>query len=219
MTMAKVIRTAVEKAPTGALFSLDDFLREELEESRGAVKVALYRLAAKGLLRRARRGVYWKSARSRFGPGRPLMADLAVKVSEGKGLGPTGWLASYGLGLSTQVPVTPEFVLVGDPPRSLPGVIFHTRTYPKRAELRYEEIALLEVLRAWPRYAEGSWSGLVRAVRNLCAHGRIDLTHVAEVARFERPRTLRERLARLRRDVGVGTSVSDEAGAVPEERP
>lgn len=212
MSLATAIRTKVEKAPPGALFSLDDFAGVGSREKRGAAKVALHRLAAEGVIRRARRGIYWKSARSRFGPGRPLMADVAVKASEGKSLGPTGWLASHTLGLSTQVPASPQFVVVGAAPRSVPGVIFHTRAYPKRAGLRYEEIALLEVLRGWPRSVEGSWSDLAWAVRNLSAHGRIDLADVEKVARFERPLALRERLARLRREIEMKPSSVDDTG-------
>lgn len=198
MKLATRIKSTIERAPAGTVFTLDDFVRNSPEENRGAVKVTLHRLVNHGVLRRVRRGVYWKTAHSRFGPGRPSMADVAIRVAEGKGVGPSGWLASNTLGLSTQIPATPEFVVAGDPPRSLPGVVFHTRAYPKRSELTYEEIALLEVLRAWPNYSSGSWGDLSRAVRNHSTRGRIDLRRVEGVAKFERPRSLRKRVARLR---------------------
>ncbi len=217
--MTTMIRTEVEKAPAGALFSVDDFVRDSRDVSRATVKVALHRLAAKGVLRRARRGLYWKSARSRFGPGRPLVEDMVVKLERGKGLGPTGWLASHVLGLSTQVPAVPEFVLVGDPPRSMPDAVFHTRANPKRAELRYEEIALLEVLRSWPNHVEASWSDLTRTVRDLCVHKRIDLPHVAEVVRFERPYALCERVEHLRWDVERRPLTPDKLSPASLEKP
>lgn len=206
MKTATAIRNKIEKAGPGALFSIDDFVSDSLEHKRETVKVTLHRLATKGILTRARRGLYWKSARSRFGSGRPLIEDVVVKVGEGKGTGPTGWLASHTLGLTTQIPAKPEFVVVGGVPRSIPGALFHTRVNPKRAALTFDEVALLEVLRSWPRYVDGSWSDLVGAVRHLDAKHRINLRRTADVARYERPHVLRERLARLRHEVEVPSS-------------
>jgi|GEM_PF-1040251 len=216
MKTATAIRNKVEKASPGTLFSIDDFVSDDLKHKRETVKVTLHRLATKGVLTRARRGLYWKSARSRFGSGRPLIEDVVVKVGEGKGTGPTGWLASHTLGLTTQIPAKPEFVIVGGVPRAIPGALFHTRVNPKRAALTFDEVALLEVLRNWPRYVDGSWPDLVGAVRHLNADHRINLRRTADVARYERPHVLRERLTRLRHDIDA-LSIGDTSGPVAED--
>ncbi len=189
MSTASVIRTQVERADPGAIFTLGDF-----GGSRRAVESALSRLATKGTLLRVRNGVYWKGMRSRFGSGRPRMEEVALKVAGHRGAGPTGWSASHDLGLSTQVPPVPEFVVVGMPPTGLRDVTFHSRRNVARVGLNYFEIAVLEILRNWPEYVEVSWPELVRRIKELRDERKISLESVHRAAALERSKGLHDRI-------------------------
>jgi hypothetical protein len=98
--------------------------------------------------------------------------------------------------LTTQRPAIEEFATIATPPTGIRGVRFHRRSNPKRATLRYLEIAVLEVVREWPAYSEGDWDGLVQAVKSLARTGRIRVPAVRNAARFE-PTTTNDRLAAL----------------------
>lgn len=192
-TVAGSIRSSVERARPGAFFRVSEF-----DGPRRAVESAFSRLVLEeGSLIRVRRGLYWKGVKSRFGPGRPRPEDVASEVAKGRGIGPAGWSASHALGLSTQVPAVPEFAVVGPPPTGVPGVRFHSRRNFARLGLRYEEIALLEVLRDWPAYVDRDWSDLERTVIRFRDDGRIRPNRLLNAATEERAPALRTRLAQL----------------------
>jgi len=179
----------------------------DFDGPRRAVESALSRLVLEERsLRRVRRGLYWKGVKSRFGPGRPRAEDVVSEVAEGRGLGPAGWSASHALGLSTQVPAVPEFAVVGPPPMGVPGVRFHSRSNFARLGLRYDEIALLEILRDWPEYVDRDWSDLERVVVRFQEDGRIRPDRVLKAATGEKVPALRTRLAELFSDPGVRES-------------
>ncbi len=170
----------------------------DVDGPRRAVETAFSRLAAEEeRLLRVRRGLYWKGVKSRFGPGRPRAEDIVREVAEGRGVGPTGWSASHALGLSTQVPAVSEFAVVGPPPKGIRGAKFHSRRNFARLRLAYDEIALLEVLRDWPKHVEADWSDLERAVVRLRDDGRIRPDRVRKAAAEEKAPALRERVAAL----------------------
>ena len=56
-----------------------------------------------------------------------------------------------------------------------------------RLELRFHEIALLEVLRDWPTTAESDWPGLLTVVRELESKGLVDVEHLKRSVRGEPP--------------------------------
>jgi hypothetical protein len=166
------------------------------------VESAFSRLATEeDCLLRVRRGLYWKGVKSRFGPGRPRTEDVVREVAEGRGIGPAGWSASHALGLSTQVPAVPEFAVVGPPPTGIHGAKFHSRTNFARLGLRYDEIALLEVLRDWPGRVEADWADLERAVVRLRDDGRIRPDRIRKAATEERAPALRGRVTALVSDL------------------
>lgn len=200
MTTSAVIRKRVENAESGSFFTLGDF-----EGSRRAVESALSRLAGKGALLRVRNGVYWKGVKSRFGSGNPRPEEIVLKLAGHRGVGPTGWSASHLLGLSTQVPSMPEFVVVGVPPTGLADVVFHSRRNVARVGLNYFEIAVLETLRYWPTYVEASWSDFVTRIGELRDEGKIDLSLVYRAAALEKSPAVRDRLSRLRQDLAPVT--------------
>jgi hypothetical protein len=188
MTTAEMIRRKVQEVPAGT------FVRPaDLPGTRPAVLTALSRLHADGELVRVRNGLYWKGLRSRFGSGRPNLLDAAVAVV-GTGAGPTGWSATQILGLSTQLPAVPEVAVAGPVP-TLEGVRFHRRNNAARHELNFFEVALMEALRSYPRYAEVGIDRVAATVRRLEAEGEADWSKIKRVARSEHSPKLRQNLA------------------------
>lgn len=193
MNVAAEIRNRVARAHAGTFFRPRDF-----DGSRSAVDNALSKLAREGKLVRPRNGIYWKPPRSKFGPVLPPSHEVARALGNRRGVGPTGWAAANALGLSTQIPTTTELAIVGPAPTGIPRVRFHTRTNLERCRLNDMEIALLEILRSWPRFVEVDWESLAQRVRTLHSSGAIDADRVVAVARDERVRGLAERVEALR---------------------
>jgi hypothetical protein len=199
MTTAEMIRRKVQEVPAGT------FVRPaDLPGTRPAVLTALSRLHADGELVRVRNGLYWKGLRSRFGSGRPNLLDAAVAVA-GTGAGPTGWSATQILGLSTQLPAVPEVAVAGPVP-TLEGVRFHRRNNAARHELNFFEVALMEALRSYPRYAEVGIDRVAATVRRLEAEGEADWSKIKRVARSEHSPKLRQNLATVDDMLGRNTA-------------
>jgi hypothetical protein len=152
-------------------------------------------MSSEGKLVRVRKGLYWKGVPSRFGAGRPNPLDVALKLTP-KGVGPTGWTASHALGLSTQVPAGSELAITGRRPAPPAGVSFHSRSNLDRLNLRYHEIALLEVLREWPHRTEADWPTLLDSVRKLERNGLVNSKRI--LRNFDRePLRVRELMTKL----------------------
>lgn len=192
MSVAESVRSKVSKATPGTLFDVREF-----EGPRGPIETALSRLEDRGELLRVRKGLYFKGVNSRFGSGRPRIEDIVYKVCGTEGVGPSGWAASRVLGLSTQVPAHLEFAIVGTPPTNIRGVRFHSRKNLARVKLNPLEIALLEMLRAWPSYSEASWGDVVRRVSELRDGDAIRIDRLISVANRERSPALRARMDAL----------------------
>lgn len=192
MTVAAEIRAFVAAAPTGT------FIRSaDLPGSRAAVNTELSRLFAAGDLTRIRQGLYWKGVKSRFGHGRPGLLDGAIAAAGTRGAGPSGWSAAQALGLSTQVPATPEVAVAGPPP-AFAGVRFRKRNNLTRRDLGLWEIAVLEVLRAYPAFVDTSLDEVAARVSALAADGKVRLPALERAASAERSPTLRRNLAEMR---------------------
>jgi len=188
-SIAADIRASVEAVPVGT------FIRSaDVPGPRAAVNTALSRLARSGCLVRVRNGLYWKGATSRFGPGRPGLLDAAIAVVGVDGAGPSGWSAAHALGLSTQLPATPEVAIAGPVP-SFEGVRFHKRNNLARRSLGFWEIALLEALRSYPAYAEVGLDELATRACSLSAEGKVRFPSLKSAARSERSPALRRNLA------------------------
>lgn len=190
-SVAADVRAAVAAAPMGA------FVRSaDLPGTRAGVHTALSRLSAAGEIVRVRHGLYWKGVKSRFGPGHPGLLDAAIAAAGTTGAGPSGWSATHALGLSTQIPATPEVAVAGPVPR-FAGVKFHRRNNLARHALNVWEIALLEALRSYPAYAETSMDQLAARVRDLIVGQKIRPDHLMKAARREHSPALRANLASL----------------------
>ena len=214
MSTAQTVRQLVERAPPGTFFRASDFADAG---SGTAVAMALSRLHDRGVLQRPRQGLYWKGVDSIFGPGKPkpLSVAYAVLGTDG-GVGPTGWTATNALGLSTQVPARPQIAATAPAPTSVPGVKVTTRFNQARRRLAPMDIALLETLRTYPRFAQGGWSTFVDRVRQLADDQVIHPQLVADVARTERSVATRKNAQRLLSDLattrsgpGVGARTDD----------
>ena len=83
--------------------------------SRAGVDQALSRLAERGHLIRAGRGVYLRPVKSRFGARAPSVekAVEALAVQRGEVIVPNGAAAANALGLTTQVPVRSVYLTSG----------------------------------------------------------------------------------------------------------
>ena len=82
---------------------------------RSAVDQALSRLARRGDLLRAGRGLYVLPVKSRFGNRAPSLQKTveALAVQRGERIASSGAMAANVLGLTTQVPVKPVFLTSG----------------------------------------------------------------------------------------------------------
>ena len=179
--------------PPGTYFTTSD-----VPGTTGSVDSMLSRLAASdGPIQRVRQGVYWRrSAPTRFGSARPDPAQAAI-VAAGPGAGPGGASAANSVGLSTQVPRQPQVAVVGRAPKGLIGVRVIARSNPHRVLLSPTEVAVLEGVREFDRYADVPWPQARRRLRRLAADGKIDLVKIADVAAHERSAGLRDRIADL----------------------
>jgi hypothetical protein len=184
------IRSRVHRSRPGTFFAVSDYPAAK----RIAAETALSRLHSEGKLERVRRGLYMKGAKSRFGSVRPTSETVLRRIASGRGFGPTGWSASNALGVSTQVPARPSFVVVGSVPTGFADVDISTRFNLGRASLKPLEVAVLEVLRNYPRFVEVSWDELRHRIRELDRTERIRLGHIAKAAVTERPARLAELL-------------------------
>ncbi len=192
MGTTEAARQRVRRAPAGTFFRTSDFVGP-----RPAVLTALSRLHSDGALARVRNGLYWKGVNSRFGKGRPDASAAAIALAKGRGVGPTAWSATQALGLSTQVPPIAELAVIGPAPK-MEGVRFHTRNNTARRDLSFLEIAVIETLREFPRYAEADLFELAKKIDALELNNKISLKKVEKVATSERSPRLRENLEALR---------------------
>jgi len=202
-SVAENVRRHVASARSGGFVHTADLVGRF--ESRAGVEVALSRLAAsEARLVRVRRGLYWRPPNSRFGKAKPRPFDVAIEVARAscRGVGPAGWTALRALGLTTQVPVKEELAVSGAPPSRVPGVIFHSRSNPDRADLSYFEIAALEALRTGPMPGSEEWSKAVRSIAALVADRRIRWNRLHRASANEPPR-VRASVAALHSAIGT----------------
>lgn len=176
-------RRWVDSLPPRSFFALAD-----APGSRHAAENALARLATvDGPITRVKPGLYWKRPLvGRFGrPSRPDAYEAAM-FALGAGAGPSGASATAALGFTTQVPMKPEIAVVGRTPKGLDGVRLVSRSNHRRLELKPLEIATLEALRSFPRFAEIARPDALNRLRDLAHDRQIDLERTSWAAATER---------------------------------
>jgi hypothetical protein len=197
--VADHVRGVVEKTATGGFIHSRDLV--PLVGSRAAVDTALHRLTATGALVSVRPGLYFKGKRTRFGITRPDPLTVGFEVAKGRGfatgVGPAGVSAARWLGLTSQVPAVEEVAVPGRAPAEPHGVRYRSRAAVGRQGLGPVEVAVLEMLREWPRYCEASWSEFVSVVARLCLRGAVDVDRIKDAAAREHHVAARERAAEL----------------------
>jgi len=155
-----------------------------------------------GALLPIRNGLYFKGVKTRYGMTRPSSEDVAVQVLGSTGVGPTGVSAARALGLTTQVPTRPAFTIAGTVPTSVPGVSVSKRNNMRRRNLRYAEIALIELLRGdWERTVDDGWPALVSAVGTAVRGSEINMASVSDAIQGERSPAARQNYERLAADL------------------
>ena len=177
------------------------FKTADVPGSSRAVESALSRMAMDpdGPITRARQGIYWvKPSRSRFGSGHPDPVGAAL-VAAGPGAGPSGWSASQVVGLSTQVPAVPTIAVTGRAPKGLDGVKIVSRSNVVRSMLDAPEVAVLEVLREFPRFTDRgtTWTDACRTLNQFIDKRGLDRTRLAKVADHEVGAATRDRAHQL----------------------
>ena len=137
----------IKKAKGGALFFNDDFARMG---SADAVKQALSRLERKGELVRVARGIYTRPKTSKLlnRPILPTVQEVAKAIArrDRARIVPTGSMALYQLGLSTQIPLKIVYLTDGSA-RSLQvgkSRIVFKKTAPKKLSVQ-GEISILAI--------------------------------------------------------------------------
>lgn len=110
--LTEQILTHAERLPEGTPLAAKSLLHLG---SRAGVDQALSRLAERGQLIRAGRGVYLRPVTSRFGTRAPSIEQAveALAVQRGEVIVPNGAAAANALGLTTQVPVRSVYLTSG----------------------------------------------------------------------------------------------------------
>ena len=158
--------------------------------SPAAVSKALARLAKQGILQRVSKGLYFAPRNTPLGPSHPSAAAIAAKVLEGKSR-PTGTTAANLLGLSTQVPACPEYVVFSWHHKGqFRGMNLHFRRACRPHSLDAWQGALLEVLRDRGRYIDTEPNDAIARLTSLLAQADTPtvLRHLGTVALDEPPR-------------------------------
>ncbi|WP_018240826.1 DUF6088 family protein [Ensifer sp. BR816] len=106
------IMVQAERLPEGSALSAKSFLHLG---NRAALDQAFSRLAERGELVRAGRGIYMRPVKSRFGNRAPTVEQAVEAVAQQRGevIVPNGAAAANALGLTTQVPVRSVYLTSG----------------------------------------------------------------------------------------------------------
>ncbi len=166
-----------------------------------AVAQALHRLENEGVVRKVRKGIYYRGRQTAFGPSVPSDSDIAA-VALRTPLQPAGLTAANILGLTTQNPARGEYATTS---QNAPGVvqdaIVHTRRPASRGSLSSTEGALLEFLRERGRSSELSPKKTAHRLLTLLRENQT-YERVARAAMHEPPR-VRAMLGALGEELGA----------------
>lgn len=152
-----------------------------------AVAQALHRLQRASVIRRVRKGLYYRTRQTAFGPSLPSAADLAALGLHGT-LQPAGLTAANALGFTSQNPARPEYATSWpNPPTGISGAVVHTRRPPSRSRLTPQEGAILEFLRERGRTSDLGPTDTIRRLLQLLREGNTFI-RLAAAAPDEPPR-------------------------------
>lgn len=194
------IRKRIERSP-GRYWSVDDF--KDLNAS--GISRTLARLAKDGVVVRVGPGVYYKGRETSIGRSRPSPARMASQNVKNYNLKPAGMSAANALGLTTQIPRTPEYATTHrNKPSAVVGRV-HVLRPPSRDRLDAREFALLEVIRTRGKYTDDEPSVFVRRITQMVT-SEFDFSRLAKAA-MDEP-------ARVRAILGA----MGDHGGIPEKK-
>ena len=132
------IETKVLKASRGELFFADDFSKYGTPEN---IRLTLFRLENEGILERLAHGIYLKPKQDEvLGNIYPNMDEIAKEIAkrDKARIAPTGVLALYLLGLTTQIPLKAVYLTDGSQREIKIGnrTIKFKRTVPRSFEIK-----------------------------------------------------------------------------------
>jgi DNA-binding transcriptional ArsR family regulator len=152
-----------------------------------AVSQALSRLYREGLVKRVRKGVYYRPQRTILGESKVSPAALSSKLLSSYAR-PTGYTAARILGLTTQVPAEPSYaVSKTKAPASVAGVKVTVRRPVSSISISTREAAILEFLRERGEASELSPEETVRRLLRIIKEPG-QFARLAEAAMQEPPR-------------------------------
>jgi hypothetical protein len=201
--------TATKVREQLAALPSDTFLwSRDLAGPSAAVEAALARIAGEHEppILRVRKGLYWRTRWTRFGPSRPSVFQTALEIA-GPGAGPASVAAAHALGVTTQVPSVIYIAVPGRAPRQIRGARFFARPYYRRElDMRPMEVAVLEALRAGPVVVEFEWPEFVERIRQLADAGHIRMDVLRQAAPLEFEVSVRQQFEELDKAIAYATT-------------
>jgi len=204
-SVASAIRSKVEKAPADRLWTFRDFRAFP----GSAVAMTLSRLARKGVVRRLRKGVYYRPKKTRFGELKPDAVRVVSTVLDSKDVAwmPSGLAAWNALGLTTQISAVPTLAVVRRVSVEAPETAVRLRVVPTLRACSAEERAALDALRDLRRIPGTTPEATIRRLADLCRAGRLVFARMTRAAHHEPPR--------VRALLGlIGTLLREDSGAL-----
>lgn len=139
------IETKVLKSSRGEIFFADDFSKYG---SPGNIRLTLFRLVGDGLLERLAQGIYIKPKKDPLlGTIYPSTEEVAKQIAkrDKARIAPTGILALYLLGLTTQIPLKAVYLTDGSPREIAIGnrTIQFKKTAPRSFAIKDELLHLI----------------------------------------------------------------------------
>lgn len=146
-------------------------------------------------------GIYYNARETAIGKSRPSRARMASKTVKHYNLKPAGVSAANALGLTTQIPRSPEYATTHrNKPRSIDGRV-HVLRPASRDRLDAREFALLEVLRTRGKYTDDEPSKFVRRITQMVMSD-FDFSRLARAA-MDEPARVRAILGAIGEHGGV----------------
>ena len=139
------IETKVLKSSLGEIFFAEDFFQYG---SAGNIRLTLFRLENEGILQRLAQGIYLKPKKdSLLGTIYPTIDEIAKQIAkrDKARIAPTGVLALYLLGLTTQIPLKAVYLTDGSQREIKIGnrTIQFKKTVPKSFAIKDELLHLI----------------------------------------------------------------------------
>jgi hypothetical protein len=205
---AEIIRHKVEHGREDRLWTFSDFASLPTY----AVAKTLSRLAHEGIVRRVRKGVYYRPKTTRFGATKPNLTEVFTDTLDRKDVDwkPTGLSVWNALGLTTQVPGVATFA-VGRRVRVKAAGSVRVRIVPSVHSLSTEERAALDALRALRFVPDTTPVETIHRLVDLCREGRLSFSRMSRAAFHEPPR--------VRALLGlIGTLLEEDGGTLAKLR-